>query len=237
MPDTQSGFRLYPLQPLSKLWLFTWRYEFEVEVLVKAAWHQVDVICIPIDVYYPPKKERITHFRKGPDFTRISILNTYLFLLALLFYRPRHFFLHFKTNMKSFWRDQLIASHESNYIKAASIGLGICMGIFPVWGFQMLIATIIAFYFKLNKVIVLVVSNISFGPLGIFWAFAGLFVGKKLLGKSISFQEFNWHLAFADLKQNVLAFFLGGIVLAIVLGFITFLLSILLLHFVRKEKK
>jgi len=139
--------------------------------------------------------------------------------------------------MKSFWHNQLIASHETNLVKSASVGLGVCMAIFPVWGFQMLIATFIALYFKLNKVIVLLVSNISFGPLSIFWAFAGLFVGKKLIGRKIAFDEFNWHLTFAELQKSFLQFFLGGAILALGLGFLAFLIMYLSLTLIRKENK
>jgi glycosyltransferase involved in cell wall biosynthesis len=237
VPDTQSGFRLYPLEALHKLWLFTWRYEFEIEVLVKAAWNQVNVLCIPIDVYYPPKEERITHFRKGPDFTRISFLNAYLVVLAFLFYKPRNFVLNFSENLKAFWYNHFLATHESNYIKAASVGLGVCMGIFPVWGFQMLIAVFIALYFKLNKVIVLVVSNISFGPLSIFWAFAGLFLGKKIIGGTLTFEEFKWVLTLEELQKSFLQFFVGGAVLAILLGLLSFLLTYCILQLARKENK
>jgi glycosyltransferase involved in cell wall biosynthesis len=37
-PDTQSGFRLYPLFLLKNTKFFTRKYEFEIEVLVRAAW-------------------------------------------------------------------------------------------------------------------------------------------------------------------------------------------------------
>ncbi len=235
--DTQSGFRLYPLGPLSKIWLFTWRYEFEVEVLVKAAWNKVNVICIPIDVYYPPKNDRVKHSRKGPVFTRISFLNSYLVIVAFLYYKPKNFLCNFPENMKTIWHKQLVASHESNYIKAASVGLGVFMGILPVWGFQMLISVFIAMYFKLNKAIVLIVSNISFGPLGIFWVFASLFLGKKLIGGAFAFEEFNWNLSFQELQKSFLQFFVGGAVLAIILGLVAFFLTYFVLKITRKENK
>src|SRR5688572_21246227 len=34
LPDTQSGYRLYPVQRLKKIWLFTTKFEFEIEVIV-----------------------------------------------------------------------------------------------------------------------------------------------------------------------------------------------------------
>lgn len=92
LPDTQSGYRLYPLRALEGMRFYTTKYEFEIEVMVRAAWKGIDVLAVPIDVYYPPAEERITHFRKIPDFTRISILNTVLVTIALLWVKPLRFF-------------------------------------------------------------------------------------------------------------------------------------------------
>ena len=85
LPDTQTGFRIYPLHKLHGLRLITSRYEAELELLVFAAWHNVNLIPVPVRVYYPPQEERVSHFRPAYDFTRISILNCFLCLGALLF--------------------------------------------------------------------------------------------------------------------------------------------------------
>ena len=86
--DTQTGYRLYPLKKLHGLSLLTSRYEAELELLVFSSWHGVPLVEIPIDVYYPPMEERISHFRPAADFSRISILNTVLCLLALIYGLP-----------------------------------------------------------------------------------------------------------------------------------------------------
>lgn len=88
LPDTQTGYRLYPLKKLYGLHLLTSRYEAELELLALAAWHGVGIHSIPIDVYYPPKEERVSHFRPALDFTRISILNTVLCALAGVYGLP-----------------------------------------------------------------------------------------------------------------------------------------------------
>ncbi len=85
LPDTQTGMRIYPLHRLHGLSILTSRYEAELELLVFAAWHNVPLIPVPIRVYYPPKEERVSHFRPARDFTRISILNCFLCLGALFF--------------------------------------------------------------------------------------------------------------------------------------------------------
>ncbi len=88
LPDTQTGYRLYPLHRLRFLSLLPARYEAELLLLVGAAWHGVEIRSIPIDVYYPPRNERVSHFRPGPDFARISVLNTILCVLAIVYALP-----------------------------------------------------------------------------------------------------------------------------------------------------
>lgn len=85
LPDTQTGMRIYPLDQLYGLPILTCRYEAELELLVFAAWHNVPLVPVPIRVYYPPKGERVSHFVPARDFTRISILNAFLCVGALLF--------------------------------------------------------------------------------------------------------------------------------------------------------
>ncbi|MBQ5478370.1 MAG: glycosyltransferase family 2 protein, partial [Bacteroidaceae bacterium] len=71
LKDTQTGYRLYPLKKLHGLWLLTSRYEAELELMVFAAWHGVKLVSTPVNVFYPPREERVSHFRPGIDFTRI----------------------------------------------------------------------------------------------------------------------------------------------------------------------
>lgn len=94
--DTQSGYRLYPLRSLEKLSFITRKFEFEIEVLVRSAWAGIDVIEVPVKVYYPEKEKRVSHFRPFKDFSRISVLNTVLVTIALLYIKPRDFFRRFK---------------------------------------------------------------------------------------------------------------------------------------------
>ena len=88
LKDTQTGFRAYPLHNLYGLSLITSRYEAELELLVFAAWNGVDITSIPIHVCYPPQSERVSHFRPGLDFTRISVLNTILCFGAIVYGLP-----------------------------------------------------------------------------------------------------------------------------------------------------
>lgn len=88
LPDTQSGYRLYPLHKLHVLPLLTSRYEAELELLVSSSWNGVKIVSVPVNVYYPPCEERVSHFRPGPDFMRIFVLNTFLCALAFVWGYP-----------------------------------------------------------------------------------------------------------------------------------------------------
>lgn len=86
--DTQTGFRLYPLRRLRWLGITTSRYEAELEMLVFAAWHGIEIVPVKVRVYYPPQGERVTHFRPWADFGRISLLNVALCFGAVVYGWP-----------------------------------------------------------------------------------------------------------------------------------------------------
>lgn len=91
LPDTQTGYRLYPLKNLPNLSFLTSRYEAELELLVGAAWRGTDLLPIKINVFYPKAEERVTHFRPFWDFFRISVLNTVLCFVAVFYGLPSRF--------------------------------------------------------------------------------------------------------------------------------------------------
>ncbi len=90
-PDSQCGFRAYPLQHTLALPLKARRYSMEMEVLVRAAWLGVPVKELAISVYYPPPEERVSHFDKWRDNRRIVGMYTRLMLIRLIWpiTRPR----------------------------------------------------------------------------------------------------------------------------------------------------
>jgi len=91
LPDTQTGFRLYPIEKMKHLKPFTNRYEAELEMLVRCAWRGIKIVSIPIQVHYAPEGERVSHFRPGVDFFRISLLNTIFVFLAVVYGYPSKF--------------------------------------------------------------------------------------------------------------------------------------------------
>jgi glycosyltransferase involved in cell wall biosynthesis len=71
LPDTQSGFRVYPLATMLRLPQQGEHFEYESTSIIFAARAQVPIRSIPVDVYYPPVAERRSHYRKVVDTLRI----------------------------------------------------------------------------------------------------------------------------------------------------------------------
>lgn len=217
--DTQSGYRLYPIWQMKGLRFATSKFEFEIEAIVKAAWRGIKVFNIPIKVHYEPGKKRISHFRPFQDFTRISILNTFLVTLALLYYLPVRFFKSLtKENIRTFINAHFFDKTEPPLKKAVSIGFGVFMGLFPIWGYQMLVGVALAHWMRLNKALVLVASNISLPPLIPFIIYGSYKLGALFVSDPKNDFLFSDGLSLENIKDNLLQYIIGAIILAIVAG-------------------
>ncbi len=82
--DTQSGMRLYPLPESLHLSVLSRRFQFEVEVLVKASWRRIPVIEAPIGVTYQVGEKRVSHYRGFVDFMRNAAVFTRLIFMRIV---------------------------------------------------------------------------------------------------------------------------------------------------------
>lgn len=238
LTDTQSGYRLYPLKKLANLNYFTNKFEFEIEVIVRASWKGITVKNVPIQVLYD-ESERVTHFRPIKDFTRISILNTVLVLIALLYIKPRDLFRKLKKKgVKRFFLEDFLQNSDSKEKKALSIALGTFIGISPFWGFQTALVIFLSVVLKLNKVIAFTLSNVSL-PIFIPFIIYGSFqVGAFMLGAEpvinnladINIQNINFS---AHLSHYLVGSFSLAIFLALLFGAIGYITLLVL----SKKKK
>ncbi len=70
LADSQCGFRIYPLPEVLELPVAARRYQYEVEVLVRAHWRGIPVLEAPVGVRYGRDLPRISHFHPFFDFLR-----------------------------------------------------------------------------------------------------------------------------------------------------------------------
>ena len=236
LQDTQSGYRLYPLHKINvQRFYYTAKYEFELEALVFAVWGGTTVRNIPIHVYYPPQEERVSHFRPFRDFTRISILNTFLVFITFLWIYPRNFFRKLTwSNCRKFFRTHITQSEESNLKITYAIMLGIFMGIVPIWGYQMLATLFLAHVLKLNKVIAIVAANISIPPMIPFLLYGSYLTGCKVLNRPVELHLTD--ISFENVKSVLEQYLIGSVIFATACSILAGIITISLLTIYRRPK-
>jgi len=221
MNDTQSGYRLYPVRLLSDTNFITRKFEFEIEVMVRSVWKGVAMAEVPVKIFYAQKEDRVSHFRPFQDFTRITILNTVLVVVTLLYIKPRD--LLFGKKKGEFWsslKKQLFHPDDSNLKKALSVGFGVFMGIVPIWGFQLIVAIGLAFAFRLNKALVIIAANISIPPMIPFILFLSHLTGALWMGDRAQLISFHDPITLEMVSKNSVQYVLGAVTFAIIAGII-----------------
>lgn len=236
LTDTQTGFRLYPLSQIKDMKFYTRKYEFELEILVRAAWRRINVTSAPIKVYYPPVQERISHFRPFRDFARISILNTIFVFIALLYVKPFSFLRYLtKENVKDFINRHILLTSDTNMQISLAVALGIFTGILPIWGFQLVLAIGLAHLFRLSKFITAVAANISIPPNIPILLYLSYITGGIVMGTGSSI-KFSTNLTVKSFETNLIQYIIGSIVLSVVLGIAFGIITFVVLKIFRKKR-
>lgn len=169
LDDTQSGFRAYPVELVRQLPLTRHHFDFEIEVLVRAAWAGLLIQSVPVRVWYPPPSERVTHFDKRLDNLRLSRLHARLVFRRLWPVSPRR--LVRPATTVSLWRQpraflsSLLKTNMSPSGLAVSAGLGVLLGSLPVFGFHSPLILAAALRLHLNLAMALASQNLCTPPL------------------------------------------------------------------------
>jgi glycosyltransferase involved in cell wall biosynthesis len=87
LSDSQSGFRVYPIPETLDLAVRARRYQYEIEVLVKACGQGLPVIEAPVGVVYRADIPRVSHFHPFLDFLRNT--GTFSRLITRRVFTPR----------------------------------------------------------------------------------------------------------------------------------------------------
>lgn len=219
-PDVQSGFRAYPVGLLRHLSLGESHYSFETEVLVRAAWAGFRLGSLPIKVYYPPRRERVSHFNKLKDNIRISILNTRLTIRALV---PVPFTQHetgeggrISARRPLASLRILLGAANTPGLLALSTFVAVLVNMLPTPGFQSLLLLFFIGWLKLNRVWALAVSHLCWPPLVIALCIeAGHFIRH---GEFLT--EISWQTLGREGLQRIWEWVVGGVVFGPVFAFV-----------------
>jgi len=240
LKDTQSGFRVYPLMRMKHMRFYSHRYEYEAEILIRLSWREQPIVPVPIKVYYPPGDERITHFKKVTDFTRITLLNIVLLVQAIFYWHPVMLIRKIKKkSVKDLIREHVLTSDHSNARITAALMVGVFFGVAPIWGFQMLAIVGICVVFNLNKPLSLLIAQISLPPFIPFIVFASYKLGGWFISTFTNMTphvvEFSRDVSFSDLSSGVGQYAIGAVVLGILLAALTGVISMIVLSVFRKK--
>lgn len=217
--DIQSGYRCYPVDMLDVLTVWSKRYAFEVEVTVRALWAGFSVKEIEIPVVYT--KERISHFHKLKDNFRLTVLNTYLTMRAMLPVAHRQYeYKDGKLTPRPFsqtLRDNLTAP-GSVWRNACSAAWGIFCGSIALPGIRQVWLFGGAGWWNLNRLVCISFEKLCVGPIvPALCIEVGYYVRY---GHFLT--QFNFTTLGRQALQRVWEWVLGSLVVAPILGAITF---------------
>ncbi len=222
--DTQSGLRIYPLEPVANLRLASRKYDFEIEVLVKTVWAGTPVREVPVRASYGPGSR--SQFRPVGDFALVARLNFVLFLEAMflpaMFRRRMHHVEYADAQSggryRRIIRAVILQDGSGPGLLAVSVGVGVCFGILPIWGFQMMAAFAVAHVLRLSKAVVLLVSNISIPAFMPVILYASLVTGRLVLARRLDFSLSVSGLDLAAARAYLAEYLCGAVVLALAAG-------------------
>jgi glycosyltransferase involved in cell wall biosynthesis len=223
--DCQSGFRAYPVRELNRIRCRGARYDFEAEVLARAAWAGIPIREVGISVHYPRPGERMSSFKPFLDNLRLTHTHALLVLRRLLpmphrrlggermrtdwslLLRPREFF------------RTLVRQNATPGGLALAAGVGTFIAALPI-PFHTGAILYAANRLRLNLLMALNIQHLCMPP----------FVPALCIEVGFYFRTGRWltdisvETVFGQFKDRLLEWFLGSLVVAPLLAVLTGLL-------------
>ncbi len=221
--DSQSGFRAYPVKYLSLMKTGGKYYDFEIEVLTRAAWSGLELKQVPINVFYPSAAMRVSSFKPFLDNLRISLMHTRLVgrrLVPLPY--PKLIRLEIAESTISLLKHPLkllkilLKENATPLGLAVSAGVGMFLGVLPLVSVHILVVIYVTSRLYLNKIMALGVQNLCMPP---FVPGACIELGHFMLYKRW-LADITWKTIFGEIPKRLWEWLLGSLVLAPVLGII-----------------
>ncbi len=136
---------------------------------------------------------------------------------------------------KRFLKENILESEGSNETKAKSIALGVFIGVSPFWGFHTFLAISLAVFFRLNKFLTFISSQITLPPLIPLVIFASMIIGDPFLKGKTDFN--NMEFTIEMIKNNLLQYLIGSLILSTFSALFFGVISYLFLNYFSPEKR
>ena len=169
--DSQSGFRAYPVALVSELKLRGRHFDFEAEVLARAAWAGLAIRSVDVGVTYAPPGQRVSHFRPWRDNLRLTAMHARLVGRRLvpwpmrrlapsppepgvrLLRHPLRFF------------GSLLREHATPAGLGVAGGVGVFLATLPLIGLHSVTILYVTTRLRLNRVMALSIQNLCAPPI------------------------------------------------------------------------
>jgi glycosyltransferase involved in cell wall biosynthesis len=168
--DCQSGFRAYPVRYINRIDFKGNHYDFEAEVLAKAAWAGLALKTVDIDVVYPKPEERVSSFKPFLDNLRLTRIHTMLVGRRMLPIR------HKKLVASPNKPEVSLLRHPGRVLKmllkesatpeglALSAAVGMFIAVLPILFMHSIVILYFSMRFNLNKIVTLNVQHLAVPP-------------------------------------------------------------------------
>jgi glycosyltransferase involved in cell wall biosynthesis len=220
--DIQSGFRVYPAELFGKYNIFSRRFDFEVEIIIKALWAGFEVREIEVGTHYPKNRaERVSHFGFIKDNARLGVLNTYLTMRSMIPIAHRKYVKNEKGNIISLNPFKSVAEQlkqdDNPFRLGVSAAWGSFWGAIALPGIRTFILMVGVGWFNLNRAVAFSVDKLAMPP---FIPFVCIEVGYFLRhGRFLT--EISWQIIGSQFLQRVWEWVLGSLIVAPVFGLLT----------------
>ncbi|MCB0393126.1 MAG: DUF2062 domain-containing protein [Bdellovibrionales bacterium] len=211
--DSQSGFRCYPLFHVQTLNLQKSKYDLEIEILVKLLWSGVAIQEVPIQVYYAPGEERVSHFDKVKDNARISLLNAKLVIASM------------------------IRAKRSDERMSVALGLGVFIGCTPLFGLHTFLALLASFVFRLNALALWVGTQISLPPFILPLVGASLYASSIVTGNVVEVPRSLDDLTLNNISEGIFEYAIGSAIVGTALGLLVAGVTYAVLRWKSRDRK
>jgi len=236
--DCQSGFRAYPVRYLNRLTFLGSRYDFEAEVLAKAAWAGLALKTVPVSVHYPKPGQRVSSFRPFLDNLRLTQTHSMLVgrRLAPLPHRklvkPATDFDLSLLRHPGKALNMLIRENATPEGLALSAAVGVFLGVLPLLFVHSLVILYVSLRLNLNKIVSLNVQHIAMPPVvPALCIEVGYYLRHGQWLTDLSFRT-----VFDQFSARLYEWLLGSLVIAPLLALLTGAIVFFAAHAIRKAR-
>jgi glycosyltransferase involved in cell wall biosynthesis len=216
VPDCQSGFRAYPVHYLNLLRFRGSHYDFEAEILARAAWAGLQFKTVNIDVLYPKPGERVSSFRPFLDNLRLTHTHAMMVSRRMMPVRHKKLFENGSSGYGSLLRHpgkalkMLLQESATPQGLALSAAVGLFIAVLPILFMHSIVILYVSLRFNLNKFVSLNVQHLAVPP---FIPALCIEVGYFLRhGRWLT--DLSYETVFKEFSSRIFEWFLGSLIIA-----------------------